>query len=79
MTEFPITPRENWIRAMKHEMPYWMPMFSDTQLILPNIIPDVVARAMIMEAEPVPPDYLTDNVKKTKNSATYTLLEVRAE
>ncbi|MBO4407393.1 MAG: hypothetical protein J5849_06800, partial [Clostridia bacterium] len=30
-------------------------------------------------AEPVPPDYLTDNVKKTKNSATYTLLEVRAE
>lgn len=30
-------------------------------------------------AEPVPPDYLTDNVKKTKNSATYTLLEVRTE
>ncbi|MBR0144326.1 MAG: hypothetical protein IJM21_09160 [Clostridia bacterium] len=29
------------------------------------------------EGEPLPPDYVVDNVNRTKNSTTYTLLEVR--
>ncbi len=47
MENLPVTPRENWIRMLRHQKTYWMPMFGDTQMILPNIIPDVVARAII--------------------------------
>ena len=54
MTDSLITPRENWIRMLRHEKTRWMPLYSDTQLIMPNIIPDNVARAMVVEAEGVP-------------------------
>ena len=54
MTDLPITPRENWLRLLRGETPLWTPMFSDTTLILPRIIPDNIARAMVIEADPVP-------------------------
>jgi len=56
MENLPVTPRENWIRMLRHERTFWMPTFGDTQMILPNIIPDVVARAIIAEVETVPPE-----------------------
>jgi len=54
MPGYSITPRENWKRMLRREKPCWMPLFSDCQLILPNIVPDNVARAFVFEAEPVP-------------------------
>ena len=55
MTELPITKRENMLRFLRGEKPAWTPlMSSDSQLILPKIVPDNVARAMVIEAERVP-------------------------
>ncbi len=56
MTELPITPRENWIRMLRREKPMWMPTYSGCQLFMPKIIPDNIARAMVIETETVPPD-----------------------
>ena len=54
MIDLPITRRENWIRMLKHETPMWMPMYSDTCFIMPSHVPDNIARAMVVEAEPWP-------------------------
>ncbi len=55
MTDLPITPRENMLRFLRGEKPVWTPMLSsDSQLILPRIVPDNIARAMVIEADPVP-------------------------
>lgn len=48
----PITPRENWRRLYRREQPLWVPMYSDVQSFLPRIIPDNLARAMVLEALP---------------------------
>lgn len=44
----PITPRENMRLALKHE-PVWMPSASDKNWFCPEIIPDNVARAFLIQ------------------------------
>ena len=42
-----ITSRENWLRFLRGEKPEWMPVYSETQAILPAIVPDNVARGFV--------------------------------
>lgn len=48
----PITPKENMLRAIHHQDPLWIPLKSDEVIFCPRIIPDNVARAWVMEANP---------------------------
>lgn len=48
----PISPRENYIRAAKHQNPLWIPMKSDAVNFAPRIYPDNVARAFVVEGQP---------------------------
>ena len=48
----PITQRENFLRAIRHEDPMWIPLNSDCQLFAPEIIPDNVARGMLRQEAP---------------------------
>lgn len=47
-----ITPRENYIRAVKHQNPQWIPMKSDAINFAPRIYPDNVARAFVVDGKP---------------------------
>ncbi|MGN0266660.1 MAG: hypothetical protein ACI4D7_03175 [Lachnospiraceae bacterium] len=47
----PITPKENFIRAVRHENPMWIPMRSDGINFTPSIYPDNVARAFVIEGK----------------------------
>ncbi len=47
----PITPRENILMMFKKEMPLWMPLKTDIFTFVPKVVPDNVARALIMDAE----------------------------
>lgn len=49
-----ISSRENWLRFLGGKSPQWMPIFSETKSILPSIVPDNVARGLVIEAQPVP-------------------------
>lgn len=50
----PATPRENFISMLKGEAPQWIPNFSyDAQPFCPRMIPDNIARGMVMDAEPM--------------------------
>lgn len=51
-----ITSRENWLRFLRGEKPEWMPVYSETQAILPAIVPDNVARGFVNETVQVSPD-----------------------
>ncbi len=48
----PISPLENWKRALRHERPLWAPMRSDCLNFLPRCIPDNVARVFVMDGNP---------------------------
>ena len=48
----PITPKENLLRAIRHQNPLWVPLRSDEVNFLPRVIPDNVARAFVVEAVP---------------------------
>jgi len=52
----PITQRENYLMMLRHEIPFWMPIDYDAFTFIPRIIPDNVARGMVYDAEPVPPE-----------------------
>ena len=47
----PITPRENFHRALRHEQE-WMPMAGDKFNFTPEFVPENVARALITQANP---------------------------
>lgn len=47
----PITARENFRRALKHQQ-LWMPSSGDKVNYLPEIVPDNIARAMVTQAKP---------------------------
>lgn len=55
----PITPKENFFRFMKGENPLWVPTGQDILTFCPKIIPDNVARAFVIEAEPI--DNMTES------------------
>ena len=48
----PISPRENWRRAMRLEKPLWAPMRTDCLNFLPRCIPDNVARVFVLDGNP---------------------------
>lgn len=50
----PISPRENYLRALYREEPMWIPQRSDCVNFTPSIYPDNVARAFVIEAQPYP-------------------------
>ena len=47
-----LTARENMLRQLRGERPAWLEY--DVNNIHPRIVPDNIARAMVIEAEPVP-------------------------
>lgn len=48
----PISPKENWMRALHHEKPAWLPMRSDTISFTPRCIPDNIARGFVLDGGP---------------------------
>lgn len=48
----PISPKENWMRAMKHQKPLWFPMRSDCVNFTPRCVPDNVARVFVNDGGP---------------------------
>ena len=52
----PITPRENYYRYARREDPLWIPSPRDIISILPRMIPDVRARGLVSDGDPVPFD-----------------------
>lgn len=49
---YPIPPKENYLRACKRDNPQWLPLQSDTKIFNPRIYPDNVARAYVIEGKP---------------------------
>ena len=49
MFNYPISPKENMLRLLRKETPYWMPN-SDMITFNPAIIPDNISRAEVLEA-----------------------------
>lgn len=48
----PISPKENWMRALHHEDCAWLPMRSDSISFTPRCIPDNIARGFVMDGGP---------------------------
>lgn len=50
----PISYRDNVLAMLKGEPPQWIPYYAtEVQMVNPRLIPDNVARAMVMDAEPM--------------------------
>ncbi|HHU05531.1 MAG TPA: methyltransferase [Clostridiales bacterium] len=50
----PVTPRENFLAMLKGESPQWIPnFFYDIHTFCPRVIPDNVARGMVVDGEPM--------------------------
>lgn len=47
----PITPRENYLRVLRREMPEWIPMSCDLVTFNPKILPDNISRGTVMEVD----------------------------
>lgn len=48
----PVTPRENYLAALRGETPVWLPMFSDCKKFMPRFIPENPIRGAVFETEP---------------------------
>jgi hypothetical protein len=49
----PISPKENYTLVYSRKLPHWIPQFTDTLMLGPRIDPDNIARAIVMEADPL--------------------------
>lgn len=49
-----ITSKENWLRFLRGEKPEWIPIYSETQQILPTCVPENIARGFITERQTLP-------------------------
>ncbi len=58
----PITPRENYLAPYRGEMPLWIPLYSDMQMMAPRINPDNVVRAIIGGDVPLTQDELVGGI-----------------
>ena len=47
----PISPKENFFRALRKETPYWIPFNTDTQYFAPRIFPDNVVCGLVRDGE----------------------------
>lgn len=63
---FPITPRENYIRAVRDRDPMWIPDYYDQVTLCPACYPDAIARGFVMGPEMV--DYMDDAKKGGKDA-----------
>jgi len=52
----PISPEENIKLLFKHEKPLWTPSSYDNIMLVPRIIPDNRARALVMDLDPLKPE-----------------------
>ena len=50
--DFPVAPKKAYVAAMERD-PIWQVTNVESQMINPRIIPDNVARAMVMDANPL--------------------------
>ena len=51
----PITQRENFLRAIRREDPLWIPKYGDMICVLPSVLPDPVAKGLVLEYAPFDP------------------------
>ena len=51
----PITQRENFLRAIRREDPLWIPKYGDMICFLPSVLPDPVAKGLVLEYAPFDP------------------------
>ncbi len=52
--DFPTTPKEAYLSAIRDKKPVWQPTNVEVKLFCPKVFPDNVARAYVLEAEPLP-------------------------
>ena len=52
----PIQPVENYKLMLEGKVPFWIPSDNDTFTIIPQIIPDNVARGYVFDVEPIKPE-----------------------
>lgn len=57
----PVSPRENFLMALEHQKPYWLPDYYDTVTLCPACYPDAIARGFVMGAEGA--EYMADENK----------------
>lgn len=57
----PVSPRENFLLALNHEKPYWLPDYYDIETLCPACYPDAVARGFVMGGEGA--EYIEDSRK----------------
>ncbi len=53
---FPITPRENFVRMLRGEHCLWLPQTLDVSYFFPYCVPDSVARGMVTGSSKFPPE-----------------------
>ena len=51
----PITQKENFLRAVRREHPLWIPKYGDWYPFLTRILPDAVAKGLVLDYEPFDP------------------------
>lgn len=51
----PITQKENYLRAIRRENPLWIPKYGDYISFLPSVVPDTVAKGLVLQYEPFDP------------------------
>ena len=52
--DYPVSPREGY-KALLRRKPYWQVMALESQMFMPKLLPDNVARAFVIEAEMINP------------------------
>lgn len=57
----PVSPKENFLMALNHETPYWLPDYYDIETLCPACYPDAVARGFVMGGEGM--EYMEDSKK----------------
>ena len=57
----PMTPKDNFMMALNHEKPHWMPDYYDIETLCPACYPDAVARGFVMGGEGLA--YMDDSKK----------------
>jgi hypothetical protein len=63
---FPITPRENYLAAVRDKAPLWIPDYYDQVTLCPACYPDSIARGFVMGPESA--NYTEDSKKGGKDS-----------
>jgi len=68
----PIPPKENYRALFNRQMPMWIPVPGDRMMFIPRIDPDNIARAIVMEANPLAPEERGGNLLIRNGHPLYT-------